>query len=490
MTIARNLVWTALLAGVVTGWASRPDLTAATPAASGDAQPVSTAEHQVDLGLTVYNGGLALVRDVRSVTLPQGEFHLRFEDIAATVNPATVHLRSLSHPGLLPVLEQNYEYDLLDPQKLLQKYVGKEVTLVRTTTENGATRTTEVRATLLALNNGPVWRIGTEIVTGIGADHYRFPEVPDTLYSRPTLVWSLDNSGPRTQRVETAYLAGNIGWTSDYVLTLDRQGTAGDLDGWVTLRNNTGTAFTNARLQLIAGDLHKVEGDVGRANFAADAMKVAEARQELSQQAFSEYHLYTLGRRTSVQNAETKQLALLHGTGVPVQRRYVVNGQQWYYRNRRQPGSPIKDTVQVYYDFTNSAAASLGMPIPAGTVRVYQTDGDGGVQYVGEDRIDHTPKDEKVTVQIGSAFDVVCERKQTDFQELGSSTYDFAYEITLRNRKDQPIAVELNEPIGGDWTMVSSSHRWTKTEAWAARFTASLAPGAETVVRYRVRVKW
>ncbi len=450
----------------------------------------SGASDQVDIGLTVYNGGLALVRDVRNVSLPGGELHLRFEDIAATVNPATVHLRSLSHPGLLPVLEQNYEYDLLDPQKLLQKYVGKEVTLVRTTMEAGATRTTEVKATLLALNNGPVWRIGTEIVTGIGADHYRFPELPDTLYSRPTLVWSLDNAGPRAQKIEAAYLAADITWNSDYVLTLDARGASGDLDGWVTLHNNSGTAFTNAKLQLIAGDLHKAEDDRGRNEFAARAMRAAEARDEMTQQAFAEYHLYTLGRRTSVRNAETKQLALLHGQGVPVIKRYVVDGQQFYYRNRQHPGTPIKDAVKVFHDFKNAAASSLGMPLPAGTVRVYQTDPNGSVQYVGEDRIDHTPKDETVSVQIGSAFDVVCERKQVDYQDLGGSTYEFAYELTLRNHKDTAIAVELNEPIGGDWTMVSSSHTWTKTEAWAARFTAPVAAGGETRVRYRIRVKW
>ncbi len=450
----------------------------------------SGASDQVDIGLTVYNGGLALVRDVRNVTLPAGELHLRFEDIAATVNPATVHLRSLSHPGLLPVLEQNYEYDLLDPQKLLQKYVGKEVTLVRTTMEGGATKTTEVKATLLALNNGPVWRIGTEIVTGIGADHFRFPELPDTLYSRPTLVWSLDNTGPRAQKIEAAYLAADIKWSSDYVLTLDARGASGDLDGWVTLQNNSGTAFTNAKLQLIAGDLHKAEDDRGRNEFAARAMRVAEARDEMTQQSFAEYHLYTLGRRTSVRNAETKQLALLHGQGVPVTKRYIVDGQQFYYRNRQHPGTPIKDPVNVFYDFKNAAASSLGMPLPAGTVRVYQIDPNGSVQYVGEDRIDHTPKDETVSVQIGSAFDVVCERKQTDYQDLGGSTYEFAYEITLRNHKDTAIAVELNEPIGGDWTMVSSSHTWTKTEAWAARFTAPVAAGGETRVRYRVRVTW
>jgi hypothetical protein len=455
----------------------------------GEALVVSGQAQQEDVGLTVYNGGLALVRDVRRVTLPGGDHHLRFEDIAATIKPQTVHLRSLTEPGRLPVVEQNYEYDLLDPQKLLQKYVGREVTLVRTTMESGTSKTTEVAATLLALNNGPVWRVGNEIVTGIGADHYRFPELPETLYSRPTLVWALDNRGAAQHRIEAAYLASDIGWGADYVLTLTAHGTAADLDGWVTLRNHSGTAFTRARLQLVAGDLHTA-ADGARRDFAVQASLVAESREEMSQQAFADYHLYTLERRTTIANAETKQLALLHGTGVPIAKRYVVEGQQWVYRNRQQPGTPLNDTVKVYYDFTNDAASRLGKPMPAGIVRVYQTDGDGRVQYVGEDRIDHTPTDERLTVHTGSAFDVVCERRQTDFQKVGDSTYELAYEITLRNRKEAAITVEVNEPIGGDWTMAAASHRWTKTAAWAARFAVPVAAGAEVKVRYRVRVTW
>ncbi|MEZ5420432.1 MAG: hypothetical protein R2708_24250 [Vicinamibacterales bacterium] len=450
---------------------------------------VSTQSAQEDVGLTVYNGGLALVRDVRRVSLPAGEVHLRFEDIAATVNPATVHLRSTSQPGRLPVLEQNYEYDLLDPQKLLSKYVGRDVTLVRTTIEGGSSKTTEVTARLLALNNGPVWRIGDEIVTGIGVDHLRFPALPESLYSRPTLVWALDNQGAAAHRVEAAYLAGNIGWNADYVLTLDAAGAAADLDGWVTMKNQSGTSFHNARLQLVAGDLHRAPA-AAKEGFVGAAVRVAEARDEMAEQAFAEYHLYTLGRRTTIANAETKQLALLHGTGVPVARRYVVNGQAWAYRNRQNPGTPLKDSVQVFYDFRNDAASNLGRPMPAGVVRVYQTDPGGQVQYVGEDRIDHTPKDERLTVQIGTAFDVVCERRQTDFQNLGGSTYELAYEITLRNRKDVPVSVEVNEPIGGDWAITTSTHRWTKTEAWAAQFVVPVAAGGTSTLRYRVRVKW
>lgn len=476
--------------------AARPDVappraTAPDRAPGGEPIVVSSHDQQEDVGLTVYNGGLALVRDVRRVELPGGGVHLRFEDIAATVNPATVHLRSISQPGRLPVLEQNYEYDLLDPQKLLQKYVGRDVTLVRTTMEGGSAKTTEVKATLLALNNGPVWKVGTEIVTGIGADHYRFPELPDSLYSRPTLVWALDNQGGASQRVEAAYLAGDISWNADYVLTLDAAGAAGDLDGWVTLKNASGTAFSNARLQLVAGDVHRAPTGSPKENFAfAARAALTESRDEMSQQAFSEYHLYTLGRRTTIANAETKQLALLHGTEVPVRKRFVVDGQQWVYRNRQQPGTPIKDSVKVFYDFKNDAASHLGLPMPAGTVRLYQADANGQVQFIGEDHIDHTPKDERLSVQIGSAFDVVCERRQMDYQSLGSSTFELAYEVTVRNRKDTPITVELNEPLGGDWTVLTSTHKWTKTEAWAARFALPVAAGGESTLRYRVRVKW
>jgi hypothetical protein len=496
VTTIRYAVPLVLAAAVVAAvQASRPGTTPspdAPIAASTGAEPVvaSGQDTQEDVGLTVYNGGLALVRDVRRIQLPAGAVHLRFEDIAATVNPATVHLRSMSQPGRLPVLEQNYEYDLLDPQKLLSKYVGRDVTLVRTTMEGGSSKTTEVKATLLALNNGPVWRVGNEIVTGIGADHYRFPALPDSLYSRPTLVWALENNGDASHRVEAAYLAGNIGWSADYVLTLDAAGHAADLDGWVTMNNQSGTAFTNARLQLVAGDLHRAPAPEAKASFALVAERAAVARDEMSEQAFSEYHLYTLGRRTTIANAETKQLALLRGTAVPVARRYVVNGQQWLYRNRQQPGTPLRDTVQVFYDFKNDQASHLGKPMPAGVVRVYQTDASGQVQYVGEDRIAHTPKDEALSVQIGTAFDVVCDRKQTDFQALGGSVYEFAYEVSVRNRKDTAVNVEVNEPFGGDWTMTSASHTWTKTDAWAARFSVPVGAGGTSTVRYRVRVKW
>jgi hypothetical protein len=210
----------------------------------------------------------------------------------------------------------------------------------------------------------------------------------------------------------------------------------------------------------------------------------------MQQEAFSDYHLYTLGRRTSINNNETKQVSMLSGTGVPTLKRYVVNGQTYYYRNAQYPGAPLKDVVQVFYQFKNEQKGGLGMPMPAGTIRVYQADSKGGVHFVGEDRISHTPKDETINIKIGNAFDLVCERKQTDFRKIATNVYELEYEVTLRNHKTTAIAVEVNEPIGGTWQILQSSHKWTKTEAWASQFVVPVAAEASSTLSYRVRVTY
>jgi hypothetical protein len=451
----------------------------------------TTLNDQTDLNVTVYNSNIALIRDVRQLTVPTGAFRLKFEDIAATVNPATVHFRSLTDPEKLNVIEQNYEYDLLEPAKLLHKYVGKEVTLVRSYMDNGTTKHEEVKATLLADNNGPVWKIGNDIVTGIYAEGYRFPEVPANLFDRPTLLMSLDNSGGRKHQIEASYLAGNLAWNADYVLTVAREDKAADLDGWVTLSNNSGTAFHNARLQLVAGDLNRLPQNGLRVmDEARMAKAMPSAAPQFQQENFSEYHLYTLGRRTSVEDKETKQISLLQGSGVPVEKLFVVNGQSFYYHNYQNPGSPLKDPVMVFYKFKNEEKAGLGMPLPAGNVRVYQKDSKGGVLFIGEDHIDHTPKDETITVHIGNAFDIIAEHKQTDFKKIAANVYEMEFEVTLRNHKDTPITVQVNEPIGGSWEMLSSSYKFTKTAAFAAQFQVPVDKNGTSVLKYRVRVTY
>ena len=458
---------------------------------NGPGDQSTSLNDQTDLSVTVYNSNIALVRDVRNLSLPSGQFRLKLMDIAATVNPATVHFRSLNEPDKLGVLEQNYEYDLLEPAKLLHKYVGKEITLTRSYMDNGTTKREEIRATLLADNNGPVWKIGNDIVTGMFGETYRFPEVPANLFDRPTLLMSLENSGSRKQQVEASYLAGNLSWNSDYVLTVGREDKAADLDGWVTLVNNSGTAFHNARLQLVAGDLNRIRPAAAGAMEARDMVMSKAARAEqFAQENFSEYHLYTLGRKTSVEDKETKQISLLQGSDVPVEKRFVVNGQNFYYHNQYNPGSPLKDNVMVYYKFKNEQKAGLGMPMPAGNVRVYQKDSKGNVLFVGEDRIDHTPKDEYLNIHIGNAFDVISERKQTDYKRIDSHVWEMEFEISLRNHKDTPVTIEVNEPIGGDWEMLSSTYKYTKTAAWAAQFNVPVAANGTSVLKYRIRARW
>lgn len=451
----------------------------------------ATAGEQVDVAVTVYNANLALVRDVREIDLARGALDLRWMDIAATINPATVHLRS-EGAGRINVLEQNYEYDLLSPERLLQKYIGREVILARrTVASDGSSRTEEIRARLLAINQGPVWQIGNEIITGLAPDHYRFPEVPENLYSRPTLVWKLESEAAGRRRVEASYLAGDMNWRADYVLTVARDDRSADLNGWVTLTNNSGAAYRNARLQLVAGDLNIIR-DLARRD-ARELMRVqaaAVAEPAFEREALGEYHLYSLARRTSIHERETKQISLLTGSAVPIEKHLVVDGQAHYYRGALQPGQPLRDPVKVQYRFRNDERSNLGMPMPAGIVRVYQADARGSLQFMGEDRISHTPRNERLTIYVGNAFDVVAERKQTDFRRLSDRLFESEYEITIRNQKDSAVTVEVNEPVGGDWEMVRSSHEPEKTSAFSVRFRVPVEKEAASVLRYRVRVRY
>lgn len=462
------------------------------PVQAAQAEPAtSTLDDQNELALTVYNSDLALVRDVRTIKLPRGEFDLRFMDIAATVNPATVHLRSLTEPARLDIVEQNYEYDLLEPDKILRKYVGREVILVRPRQRNGTTTEEEVKARLLSYNNAPVWQIGDEIVTGLHADHMRFPELPGNLYVRPTLIWSLDNQGASDHKVQASYLATALKWNADYVLTVSRDDKTADVDGWVTLTNNSGTGFRNARLQLVAGELNRVRQMMKReADMLQEAVALEAPSARMAQEAFSDYHLYTLARRTSINNQETKQVSMLAATSFPVRKRYVVDGQNYYYRNHVSPGSPLKDQVKVFYELKNEEKAGLGMPMPAGVVRVYQADSKGSTQFVGEDRIGHTPKDETLNLRIGTAFDIVAERKQVDFRKIASNVYEMEFEVVVRNHKTTPISVEVNEPLGGTWRIIRESHQSTKPNAWAAQFNVPVAANGATTLNYRVQVTY
>ena len=397
--------------------------------------------------------------------------------MAARVNPATVHFRSLTEPAALAVLEQNYEYDLLDPEKLLRKYVGREITLVRDRQEGG---TTQIgggdRRCSLAYNNGPVWKIGGEIVTGLRVDQYRFPELPDNLFSHPTLVWLLENAGAARHRVEASYLSGGLSWNADYVLTVGRDDTSADLAGWVTLKNESGTSVPEREAAV-----HRRRSQPGRRRHAPRPRAVmddedgqAAAAPAMEQEAFSEYHLYTLQRRTSVHDNETKQIALLASPSVPVEKRFVVDGAAVLTTGARcRPARRSRATSRsTTASRTTSGPASACRCPPASSASTRPTR-EAACSSPARIGSTHTPKDETLDVHTGNAFDIVCERKQVDFKRLSNTLFEMEFEITLRNHKDAPVTIEVNEPIGGDWEMLSATEPWTKTGAFAARFSGA-----------------
>jgi hypothetical protein len=452
----------------------------------------STPEEQKSVSITIYNVNLGLVRDRRDITLPRGESSLKFAGVAAQINPATVHIKSLTSPDDLAIVEQNYEYDLLSPQKLLDKYVGKKVTLVLRSYENQNERLTPTEAILLANNNGAVWQIGDQIIINpSNIAEIRFPQLPENLIAKPTLVWRLANERPATQSVEASYLTGGITWRSDYVVLVNSDDTRADVTGWVTIDNTSGADYRNAELKLVAGDVHRAPDRQAYERKMAQELAARAAREDnFKEGSFFEYHLYTLQRRTTIKNAQTKQINLLDAKGIGANKQFIIYGQPYYYRGYNNPGEPIKEKIGVYIEFINSEKNGLGQPLPAGIIRLYKADSAGGQQFIGEDRIDHTPKNETVKVKVGDAFDIVGERKMMDYRVLGGRMYEYAYQIVIRNHKKEAVNIVVNEPIGGDWEMINSSHKWEKTAAFAARFNVPVASEGSATLSYRVRIRY
>ncbi|HET7317928.1 MAG TPA: DUF4139 domain-containing protein [Nitrospirota bacterium] len=449
----------------------------------------STLDDQTGVALTVYNVNLGLVKDQRQIKLGKGVSDLRFMDVASQIMPTSVHIKSLIDPETLRVLEQNYEYDLLNPQKLLDKYVGREVKLY---TKNPHTEREEVvTATLLSNNGQPIFKIGDEITCG-HPGRIIFPGVPEDLNAKPTLVWMIENSLPSAQRIEASYLTSGINWRSDYVVTLNEKDDKADLSGWVTIDNHSGALYKNAKLKLVAGDVNRVRDEHEYRDKMMRVAEVAAAKApapQFKEDSFFEYHIYTLERPATVKDNQTKQISLVSADNIPVKKELLYSGANYYYYSRY--GEAMSNQkVGVFVEVANKKENNLGIPLPKGTVRVYKADKEGSLQFVGEDSIDHTPKDEKVRIKLGEAFDVVGSRKQTDWKKIAYDTYEAAFEISLRNHKKEDVVVKVVEPIPGDWTMLASSHAYKKSEAFTAEFNIPVPKDQEVKLTYRVRMRY
>lgn len=447
---------------------------------------LSTEKEQTALAVTIYNADLALVKDARRVKLGKGDNRLAWRDVSARIQPETALLRSLDGKRLT-LLEQNFDFDLLTPQKLLEKSVGQTLRVIKTQPLTGVE--SSEYAVVLAANEGIVLKFNDRVETGVPG-RLGFDTVPADLRDKPTLSMWLASDQAGEQELELSYLSGGLGWKADYVAELSGREDTLDLNGWVTLTNASGTAYRNARLQLVAGDVHRVPPEPQLLPRLRDKSAMA-APQAMQEEPLFEYHLYSLERPTTLLDRQTKQVALLSAQKVAATKEYVLRGAEYYYRGQYgELGGKLKAGVFIEFD---NRDGPLGIPLPKGVVRVYKKDGAGRAQFIGEDRIDHTARNEKVRLKLGDAFDITADKRQTDYRTVANygragGAIETAYQVEVRNAKNETIEVKVVEPMPGDWQVLAESLPHRKEGAHSAAWTLSLPAQGKATLTWRVRI--
>lgn len=462
----------------------------------------STQRDQQSLALTIYNNNIALVKDRRTLQLQPGIQYIAISDVSRQMQPETALVRSISHAASFSVLEQLFYFDLLSPEKLLEKNVGKSVSLIKTNPVNG--QEISEQATLLSANNGVVLKIGQRIEAGpvnsLGRIVYH--DISSDLRERPTLVVKVNNQAKKqtqtanatsSQTLELRYLSGGLSWKADYAAELNANEDRIDLSARVTLSNNSGSSYENAKLQLVAGDIQQAQQPIAQKMLRGN-MEMAAADAPMAEESLLEYHIYTLDQTSSIADNQSKQVALFSASAIPVRKELLLRGADYYYQSRQANlGSKLK--ASVFIEFENKTAAKLGMPLPKGIMRLYKKDSAGNAQFVGEDSIAHTPKNGLVRLKSGESFDISADKIQTDFKILpaatkGSSTFESAYEITINNAKQEKQVVIIEEPISGEWTITTENQPHQKMTSQLARWKIEVPAAGSTKLSYRVIVKY
>jgi hypothetical protein len=430
-----------------------------------------------DVSITVYNQNRAVVRDVRPLAMKPGVSTISFKDVAARIDPTTVHFRPVREPDKLQVLEQNFEYDLASPQTILDKYVDQDIRILM---DKGQV----YEGKLLNAGGDIVLEDPTtgsvKIVQRESVQNFEFPKLPEGLITRPTLVWMVDNQGPEKQEVEVSYMTDGVNWHAEYVAVTDALDKTLDLSGWVSIENQSGISYHDARLKLVAGDVNVLRPKMlQRAGMAEDSEAQAFlAAPQFEEKSFFEYHLYTLNRKSTLQNNQTKQISLFPPATAKVEKLFVYDG--------------AKDAkkINVRLEFKNSKADGLGLPLPKGKVRVYKKDTDGSLEFIGEDEIDHTPTDEKIRLSLGNAFDLAGERVQKDSRKTGNRSRQETIEVKLRNHKKETVQITVVEHFWGDWKIEQTTYPFVKKDANTAEFKVPVAVEEESVLTFTVNTKW
>jgi hypothetical protein len=484
-----------------------------------------TAQERTSVDLTIYNQNLSLIREERTINIPKGLSRVIIPDIPATIDGTSLHFLSTTDPMAVKVLEQNYQYDLVHQAKLLEKYIGKEVEFVRLDEETKKEYT--VKGTILATgwmnqpqmqydaygsaigmrpnfnySGGMVAQINGKIEIN-PAGRLVLPSLPEGLILKPQLEWLVSNVKEGEHKTEISYLASQLSWNCNYVAVLNKDDSKLDLTGWVTLTNNSGTSFKDAGLKLVAGDINLVKEQFRQQYpMMAKGVMTEESAAQFKQTELFEYKLYTLQRRTTLNDNETKQLELTSGKNIASQKVFIYDGladqwRLWYrnysYRSQGSFGQQSNQKVGVFVTFRNEEKSGLGIPLPKGKVRVYKRDDDGKEQFIGEDEIDHTPKDEEVKLYLGNAFDIVGERVQKDFKSYASGhVVEETIEIKVRNHKNVAVEVLVYEHPWrwNQWEITKSTTDWEKVDQSTLKFPVKIAKDEEKVITYTIKYSW
>ncbi len=452
-----------------------------------------TAASTVGPEVTVYNSNIALVKEVRTLDLEKGVNSVRITDVPAQIDPTSLHFASLTDPEGTVVLEQNFEYDLVNTFKVLEKYVDREV---RITTQDGSVYVGTLLSAqgdiMLADEDG-----GLIILKQEQVQKFELAELPEGLITRPTLAWLVQAATAGTHQVELAYLTGGLNWRANYVVLLAEDEASLDLNGWVTVDNQSGGTFKDAKLKLVAGEIARVQPE--RPVYLEKTVREPEAvpaAPQVEERGFFEYHLYEVQRPVTLRNNQTKQIEFISATGVPARKRFIVNLATFGYSGGvvadPEYGSKARGNADVFIEFQTGEDTGLDAPLPAGVVRMYKRDVDGAPLLIGESRIGHTPVGERVKLRVGRAFDVVAERTQTDFTKLGPRALEESYEIVIRNRKDENITVTVVESLfrAAEWEITDASHDFTKADAHTVHFEVEVPAQGEETITYTVRYRW
>ncbi|MCU6454180.1 DUF4139 domain-containing protein [Sphingomonas sp. A2-49] len=470
-----------LRAAVLSGVALSSGAVAQQAEAPTQALPGVTRSAQGDVSVTIYNNDVALVQDVRPLTLGRGQVRQDFPDVSASIRPETVSLAVAD----AAIVEQNFDYDLLSPSSLMEKAVGETITLLRTNPATGAE--TRERAKVLAVNGGVVLQIGDriEVLRDDGLPvRAIFDRVPASLRARPTLSVTLDSSRAGARPATLSYLSRGLGWSADYVALFDDRTGRIDVQGWVTLKNTSGTTFDNARTLLVAGNVASDDGNAGiyRPQPPRRLGRMTRAGTEsANREQLGDFYLYPLSARTTIADKQTKQVSFLDAKGVAAQSGYAFeNGWLGTATEPRSASSVLR--------FSNSGAAAaggtLGDALPAGTVRVYVRDARGQPQFTGENRIDHTPQGSQIALATGDAFDVKVQPVVVSRTRIGDSRWKTAMRYTLTNARRVPVTVELTQG-GLDWSdtrITDESRRSERRDAGRTTWQVPVPANGETTV--------